>query len=189
MDDGGYGSSRSTRHRFDELFRAHYADLYRYAVRRCPSSEDAEDLVAETFTVAWRRIHDVPDGNEARLWLFGTARLLRMNQLRSITRRRALRDRVRRLMAGSREQDPAVPVAGTSRVGKAMRRLSGPDREILLLAAWEGLSSQEIASVLEITAAAARKRLQRARDRLREALGSEEPNVNTATVVAKEMGR
>jgi RNA polymerase sigma-70 factor (ECF subfamily) len=33
-------------------------------------AEDAADVVAETFLVAWRRLDSVPGGDEARLWLY-----------------------------------------------------------------------------------------------------------------------
>ena len=76
------------------LFDANYADVLAYAVRRCPSRQDAEDLVAETFAVAWRRLRDVPEGDRARLWLFGTARLVRRNQDRARRRQRSLAEKV-----------------------------------------------------------------------------------------------
>lgn len=163
-------STRSASDRFDALFRAHYADLYRYAVRRCATSEDAEDLVAEVFAVAWRRLDDLPPGDEARLWLFGTARLLRMNDLRSATRRKSMLDKFRAVRSRITRPDIATSVADRSQVRHALASLSDSDQEILLLSVWEGLSSTEVAAVLEVSPAAARKRLERARQRFREAL-------------------
>lgn len=159
---------------FDELFVAHYADLYRFAIRRTVSRQDAEDLVAEVFTVAWRRLEDLPVGNETRLWLFGTARLILQNQWRSSRRQRHLFERLRRAAtSGASNAQPSGPVGNTD-VGDAMSQLPDGDREVLLLAAWEGLSSQEIAAVLGVTAETARKRLQRARSRLRKILQSDD---------------
>jgi RNA polymerase sigma-70 factor (ECF subfamily) len=48
--------------RFEALFNANFGDVLAYAARRCPSQQDAEDLVAETFAVAWRRMTDIPQG-------------------------------------------------------------------------------------------------------------------------------
>ncbi|MCW3017458.1 MAG: subfamily polymerase sigma-24 subunit, partial [Solirubrobacterales bacterium] len=55
--------------RFRQLFAAAERDLLAYALRRVDRAEDAADIVAETFLVAWRRLDDVPAGDEARLWL------------------------------------------------------------------------------------------------------------------------
>jgi RNA polymerase sigma-70 factor, ECF subfamily len=69
----------SAAERFEELFTAFYSDLMAYAIRRCWSRQDAEDVVAETFAVAWRRLDELPEGDQSRLWLFGTARLVLTN--------------------------------------------------------------------------------------------------------------
>ena len=58
-----------------ELYEENARDLLAYAQRRVPVAEDAADLVAETYLIAWRRIGEVPRGDEARLWLYGVARL------------------------------------------------------------------------------------------------------------------
>lgn len=188
MSDYPPGPEREERH-FDALFRAHYADLYRYALRRCVTSEDAEDLVAETFAVAWRRRGGLPDGNEARLWLFGTARLLRMNQLRSMSRQRALVDRIRSWGSRFQRRDVADGIADRSRIGKALAALADTDREVLLLVAWEGLSSTEVATVLDISSAAARKRLERARIRFREEVSIPTAPKTATPLTAKEARR
>lgn len=169
---------------FESLFEANYTDLYRYAIRRCPTREDAEDLVAETFAVAWRRLAELPAGDAARLWLFGTARLLRMNQLRSTTRRRALLDRLRTVVSRP-YRSWGLPIE-TTPVGQALAALGDADREVLLLVAWEGLTAVEISTVLEITPAAARKRLERARARFREALQNRTTHMPEATLTTEE---
>jgi DNA-directed RNA polymerase specialized sigma24 family protein len=71
----------------EDEFAAVYAKTYRsllgYALRRCHSPDDAADVVAETFTIAWRRAADLPAGDEARLWLYGVARRVLANHLRT----------------------------------------------------------------------------------------------------------
>ena len=74
---------RSTR--FRELYEANYERILGYALRRV-GHPDALDVVAETFTVAWRRLGRVPDGDEARLWLYGTARRVLANHERGAPR-------------------------------------------------------------------------------------------------------
>ena len=56
--------------RFEILFRTHYGAIHAYARRRLP--ERADDIVADTFFVAWRRLDDVP--RDALPWLYGVAR-------------------------------------------------------------------------------------------------------------------
>jgi RNA polymerase sigma factor (sigma-70 family) len=155
--------------RFRRLFADTERDLLSYAVRRVPRPEDAADVVAETFLVAWRRLDDVPQGAEARLWLYGVARRQLANQRRGQLRRSQLVDRLRAELpgafaaaaSGASEDDRAADVRA------ALARLGEEDRELLMLSSWEGLSPGEIATVLDLPAVTLRSRLHRARKRLR----------------------
>src|SRR5256714_3503213 len=80
--------------RFRSLYEANYHLILGYALRRADAA-DAADVVAETFTTAWRRLRDVPDGEEARLWLYGVARRVLANQRRAERRRLRLAGRLR----------------------------------------------------------------------------------------------
>src|SRR5687768_10920779 len=81
------------RRRFEILFRAHYPALRRYAYHRAVTGSDADDFVAETFLVAWRRLDVVPD-DDALPWLLAVAANVRRNQARSRRRYLNLVDRV-----------------------------------------------------------------------------------------------
>jgi DNA-directed RNA polymerase specialized sigma24 family protein len=59
--------------RFRALFDATYPALARYARNRGLCSHDAEDLIASTYEVAWRRLEVVPEGDQALLWLYTVA--------------------------------------------------------------------------------------------------------------------
>jgi RNA polymerase sigma-70 factor, ECF subfamily len=155
----------------EERLRRLYAEqapaLLAYALRRGATAEDAADLVADVFLVAWRRIGDVPAGAEARLWLYGAARHVLANQRRGERRRtrlgEALREHVRTVAPPPLEPvDPALDAA--------LRSLPEIDRSLLALIAWEGLSAGEAATVLGLRHGTARVRLHRARARLRRAL-------------------
>lgn len=163
----------STDEDFDALFKANYGDVLAYGLRRCVCREDAEDVVAETFAVAWRRIADVPQGDRARLWLFGTARRVHLNQQRARHRQRSLAEKVRDVLPIGRDFMGNRNPSEQEWVQEAMALLSPSDREVLLLSAWEELSADEISVVLEITTSAVWKRLQRARDRLLRALATQ----------------
>jgi len=152
------------RHLFDDAER----DLLAYALRRVERPEDAADVVAETFLVAWRRIEDVPPGPQARLWLYGVARRQLANQRRGQLRRSQLADRLRAELPAA----VAATTAGSEDervhdVRAALGRLDEADRELLTLSAWEGLSPAAIAVVLALPAVTLRSRLHRARKRLR----------------------
>jgi RNA polymerase sigma factor (sigma-70 family) len=146
------------RARFTSMYQANYHRLLGYALRRT-SEEAAADVVAEVFLAAWRRLDDVPEGEAARLWLYGTARRVVANQERSRRRRARLVDRISR----ERAADPRTPQTGPA--ADAFARLGGDDRELLALVAWEGLDAGEIAQVYGCSRNAARIRLHRARRR------------------------
>src|SRR5215468_3332589 len=85
---------REQRRRFDALFEAHHSDLVAYCGWRAGSASDAQDVVAEVFLTAWRRLDDVPGGDAARVWLYATARRMLANQRRARRRRAALVERL-----------------------------------------------------------------------------------------------
>lgn len=167
---------KSPEERFAALFSRTHRPLLAYAVRRVTDPADAADIVAETFLVAWRRLDEVPRDEQARPWLFGVARRVLANYYRGEHRRLALGERLRTSL---HEVVPA-PEAGGTVVELAMERLSPDDRELLRLVAWEALAREEIAMVLQISRAAVRVRLHRARRRLlaeMETVNSEVPPV------------
>jgi RNA polymerase sigma factor (sigma-70 family) len=171
--------------RFRRLFDATERELLSYAVRRVQRPEDAADVVAETFLVAWRRLDDVPPGAEARLWLYGVARRQLANQRRGQLRRSQLVDRLRAELpgalaaaGGAPEDERAADVRG------ALARLGDEDRELLMLSSWEGLSPGENAKVLELPAVTLRSRLHRARKRLRTELTGAQPGASGGHLTA-----
>ena len=154
---------------FRRLYRENFDALLGYALRRTARPEDAADVVADTFLVAWRRQRDVPPGDQARLWLYGVARRTLANQRRGDTRRTHLGERLGAELA--RVPDLADDVTTHHLLSQALDQLADRDREVLRLSEWEGLQPREIAVVLGTSAVAARARLSRARSRLRRELG------------------
>src|SRR3954447_23232700 len=116
--------------RFSALFEAHFDAVRAYAWRRDAAS--ADDVAAETFLVAWRRLDSVPA--DALPWLFGVARNVRLNVLRGERRRAALE---RRLSVEATPAPPADEPALSADLSSALAALSERDREVILLAAWE----------------------------------------------------
>jgi DNA-directed RNA polymerase specialized sigma24 family protein len=91
------------RQRFEDLYATHHAPVFAYVLRRTDVPEDAADVIAETFAIAWRRrwrrIDDVPSGEETRLWLYGVVRRVLANHRRGLRRRSSLADRLRAELA------------------------------------------------------------------------------------------
>lgn len=162
----GHDSSVDVKQRFDELFAAYRSDIVAYCTWRAATTSDAEDAVAEVFLIAWRRLDELPDGDAGRVWLYATARRVLANQHRSGRRRVALQDRLAE-NAATEPHDWPASASGDGVVHEALRRLSPRDREVLLLAEWEGLAPSEISTVLNCPTVTARGRLHRARRRFR----------------------
>ena len=177
------------RTRFELLYDRHAVDVKAYVLRRASASV-ADDLLAEIFLVCWRRLDDVPA--EPLPWLLGVARRTLSSHRRGERRGLALRDRIAReptpassTLAGHGD-DGTPPSLENDALRGALARLSEPDRELLLLVAWEGLSPTEAAAALEIRPATVRVRLHRARRRLTLALSLEHANPKTRTPVSME---
>jgi RNA polymerase sigma-70 factor, ECF subfamily len=148
---------------FDALFRSSYASVLRYALRRLPTRAAAEDIAAETFVVAWRRLNAMPA--DVLPWLLGIARRLILNEQRSDRRRARLIERL-----SAEPDDPAQASPEPSQehrdVLEALGRLGERDQEVLRLTAWEGLTPNRAAAVLGCSRGAFAVRLHRARRRL-----------------------
>ncbi len=159
--------------RFDALFTEYQRHVLAYAMRRTRSLADAEDVAAETFTIAWRKFDTIPAA-EPLPWLYAVARRVLANHRRGLGRRE-------RLAALLRVEDVATPMrAGEDLDGPAfaaLASLSPADQEVLRLVAWEELGNQAIAQVLGITPNAVAIRLHRARARFADALArTEDPD-------------
>ena len=157
--------------RFRALYAEAYVDVLRFAQRRVHPSY-AEDVVADAFLVAWRRLEEAPSSSDdARAWLFGIARHCLLNTQRGLGRQDALAVRIA-------ETAPAAPTDGPEDdvvvqrldLAVAWRRLSAGEQETLSLSVFEGLASPQAARVLGTSAAAYRLRLLRARRALRRQL-------------------
>jgi RNA polymerase sigma-70 factor (ECF subfamily) len=146
--------------------------LISYALRRTHSPEDAADVIAEVFTIAWRRFDDVPRDDSSVLWLYATARRVIANRGRKVMHLQRAIERLRQ-QAGVSLTSMGHASHERSMVGVlVLSRMDEDDREILMLAGWEGLNTAELACTLQCSPAAARIRLHRARARLSAALAS-----------------
>jgi RNA polymerase sigma-70 factor (ECF subfamily) len=167
MNETGSQDERQAR-QFTQVFTASYGPVLAY-VRRRVGGDLAQDVVAETFLAAWRNISELPA--EPLPWLYRAAHFAIANQRRALARRSRLDDRARLEAGSATAPDPSELVTADMELAAAFRALSEADREVLRLAAWEGLDPAEISTVMGCSAVAAKARLHRARRRLSGKLG------------------
>jgi RNA polymerase sigma-70 factor (ECF subfamily) len=173
-------ASEARRRRFEELFEHHHAHVAAYARRRADASL-VEDIVEETFLVAWRSLERVPE--PALPWLYGVAWRVLANQRRGDRRGRAA---VARLALQPRASDDSALAAEVSEpLRKALLELGEREREAVLLVAWEGLSPRDAALAAGCSSGAFRARLHRARRHLVRSLGAGSPE---GLLLAREEG-
>ncbi|HJQ95375.1 MAG TPA: sigma-70 family RNA polymerase sigma factor [Acidimicrobiia bacterium] len=150
--------------RFRQIYGAYFKEVHAYCRRRT-TPDGADDATAETFLIAWRRIDRVPEGPEALMWLYRTARGVVSNTWRGALRQKNLNRKLAGLGLDPVPMTDEVVILrhDADRILQALSRLRAKEQEVLRLAEWEDLSPREIAAVLDISPEAARQRLSRAR--------------------------
>lgn len=162
------------RGRFESCFREHHARLLAFTMRRVSGREAAEDVVADTFAVAWRRRDRIPD--DPLPWLYAIAANVIADQYRSTRRHRDLGLRLaHEARADAPGSDPAESLALRDAFATAFAQLEEHEREVLRLVAWDGLDVREAAQVLGCSQGAFRVRLHRARRKLARRLDAAKP--------------
>ena len=160
--------ARAREARFDALARAVTKPLHRYLLRRA-DADAADDILAETMLVLWRRLEDVPglgkgpvtDPDSVLPWCYGVARGCLSNARRADGRRLRLVERLTRTAPPPKHGEADHP-----ELQAALGALGALDREVVLLWAWEGLTPREIAEVTGLTPNAVSIRLHRAKKKL-----------------------
>ncbi|MEU6712842.1 RNA polymerase sigma factor [Nonomuraea sp. NPDC046802] len=175
----GGATARPGPERFAQLFVRHAPELKRYVIRRL-GLEPADDIVAETFAVALQRLesYDVSRGDE-RSWLYGIAtNLIGRHRRREIGLYKALsRTGVDSVIEPFTDEVDRRVAAGQAsrRLAKALAGLSGKHRDTLLLVVWTELTYEEAAAALGVPVGTVRSRVNRARAKVRRALGDLDP--------------
>jgi RNA polymerase sigma-70 factor, ECF subfamily len=80
--------------RFEQLYSSAYTKILAYALQRSTTREDAMEVVAETFLVAWRRLEEVVEVDNPLAWLYGVAYRVVLNQHRSSFRQQRRESRL-----------------------------------------------------------------------------------------------
>ncbi|MFI6871947.1 RNA polymerase sigma factor [Streptomyces sp. NPDC050400] len=159
---------------FARLYDRYAADIHRYAARRL-GEHAADDITADTFLTAFRvRGRYDTTRASARPWLYGIAAHLIGKQRRTEVRAlRALARTGHDPVAATWVEDTENRIAAQGPLADALAALSAADRHVLLLVAWADLTYQDVAEALGIPVGTVRSRLNRARRKVRAALGAD----------------
>lgn len=153
--------------RFDALYRAHADAIRGYCLRRL-GAHDAFDAAADVFVVVWQRLDKCPEGDEAKLWIYGIARNVVANRRRKAGRWRALIERTAHhpVEAVPGPEPVVVRHSEYEELDAALNELPPKHREALILAEWDGLDRESIAALEGVTRNAIDKRISRAYEQL-----------------------
>ena len=171
---------------FARVVAVHRNAILRYGLRRLDDRTAAEDLVAETFIVVWRRFDELPTRDEELFWLYAIAGRVLANLKRS--QQRSLRLEMR--LSAEREAGndaPRYSMEDIEDLMEALGSLSDSNRELIQLAYWEKLSYREMGVVLGCSEKAAGIRLSRARQSLRERLNQSPTPIASLPLLQEEM--
>jgi RNA polymerase sigma-70 factor (ECF subfamily) len=156
---------------FGALFDAHAGAIHRYACRVSGEAATSEDVVAQTFLEAWRLRETVRrEGESLEPWLYGIATNVLRNTRRTARRYRTVLERL-----PAPEPTPDIADEPAARAGQqeelaaaraALKALRPPEREVVALCIWSGLSYAQAAEALGVPIGTVRSRLSRARARL-----------------------
>jgi RNA polymerase sigma-70 factor (ECF subfamily) len=166
---------------FSRLVDTYSSAIYRLGIKMLEDPQDAEDILQETFIKAYRHLKDFDGRSSLSTWLYRIA----TNEALMLIRKRKNLPLSLEVPAENQEQidepvqiidwccmpeDELMSVEARAHMDRAVEQLPPTLRAVFLLRDVEGLSTQETSSVLNLSEAAVKTRLSRARMRLRELL-------------------
>ncbi|MGC1237951.1 MAG: sigma-70 family RNA polymerase sigma factor [Acidimicrobiales bacterium] len=171
---------------FTQLVDNHRRAVQRYVLRRLADPDDSDDVVSETFAIAWRKRDAFPPSDRELPWLYGIAFRVLSNHRRSRDRWIRLHGRIAR----EREDDSDTTDMSdfnNQELMKALCSLGKLDRELLRLAYWEKLKYRDIAIALQISENAVAIRASRAKKKLRARLESTSASPSSSSSSGEEV--
>ena len=156
---------------FHDLYKRYSQDVGRFAFWLCGDKDDAKDLASETFIRVWtagKQVH----ANTVRAYLFTITRNLFLQRQRRQKRQTFLdHNIIDDLQSPERITENRSELA---QVFRAMQSLTESERAALLLRGHEDLAYEEIAMILNISLAAVKVKIHRARIKLSLLMAEEE---------------
>jgi RNA polymerase sigma-70 factor (ECF subfamily) len=152
---------------FQALYERYAQDVFRFALYLSGNRAHAEDITSETFVKAWTSLEKIRAGT-VKAYLFTIAR----NSYRELLRKESRRVELDRELRDPRPQPDEI--AGNRSdlqlILEAVQKLPEAERAALLMRAQDALSHEEIAAALDVSVAAVKVRIHRARIRLKKLL-------------------
>ena len=165
---------------FSRLYDETHRDLLAFLLRRCPTAEDAADVLWEPSRIAWEKRSHLPAGDDARPWLLGVAKNVAQRERAQDQQQTAIVQQ----LALAIEQASAPTHRQNASVRAALSELSPLDRDIVLMLSVGDMTPREVASIVTLSPNAVRIRAHRARARLRTLLSSPSPSCETLNSTA-----
>lgn len=167
--------------RFEDLLEQHEKEIFRFARRMTGNSEDAADVLQDTFLRAFKSFSKLPKQSNYRAWLYRIAGRQALNLARSKKVRRTIPiEEAVHLPERNGDLEALVETRRLARaLAGAVRKLSSRQRIALIQRKYEGLSYSEISEVLGCTEAAARAHVYQAMTKIRRGLASPSPSLKT----------
>jgi len=156
---------------FETAALPHLNDLFRTATRLLGNPTEAEDIVQETYLLAWKSFDRFEPGTDCRAWLFA----IMFNAVRHYRRKwfdRKVTGGADEILENSLAYAPPVPEEISDEdILSALDAIPGDFRAVVLLADVQEFSYKEIAAILKVPVGTVMSRLSRGRGLLRTALG------------------
>lgn len=146
---------------FERIYRDHVQDVARYVARRLPP-ESRDEVIANTFVAAWRKLHTAPEPNLQ--WLYRIAFFEVSHELRRLQRHRLIPAEPKPV-----DEEPTT-LETDDLVRSVLNRLTESERELIRLVHWEGQSREEVARILGVSVNLVNVRLHRTHRRIEKRL-------------------
>ena len=166
----GSSTEGQRRQRFDSLVAVYYPDMYRYAAWLSRDTAIAEDVVQEALLRAWKSLDALRDDGAAKQWLLT---IVRRENARYFERRRLETVDIDNRSASQAALLAETPNEELADLREAIFGLEDDYREPLVLQVLMGYSTNEIAETMGLKQGAVLTRLHRARNKLKDSVGSE----------------
>lgn len=179
-----------------QLFERHADAVYNHAFRRTADWSLAEEVASLVFLEAWRRRGSVELERDTALpWLLGVANNVLRNRWRTKHRHRKALALLPESSTGRFDDDVDDRLDDQQRMRRLLKlieRLPRTQRDVLEMVAWDGLTYEQAADVLDVPVGTVRSRLSRARRRLTEieaefAVATDGPSPSPTSRLSKEM--
>lgn len=161
---------------FRQLVEAHKDRLFPFVWRIVRNYHEAEDICQAAFVKAYESLASYSEKYAFSTWLYTIAYRLCLNGMR---RKKPLSGEMDLAQMAGQTEDTAGVVASSEQaaamknlVWDAVDKLTTPQKSAVLLFYREGKSCQDIGTVMGIPAVTVKSHLHRAREKLRDALGS-----------------